>query len=101
MTWHYQLATKVDDSGDLEYQLVEVFTNEDESIWGYTEHTDILGWLAGEIDSEEEIQSSILDTLEMVARDVAARPVLDLDSLVTVEPDFVKELEDVFILGEG
>ena len=89
MTWHYSLA-KSKENG---YQLIEVFANDDGGIWGCTGHSDILGWLAAEDEPEEEVITSILSTLEMVAKDLVTRPVLDLDTLEVVDADFKDDLE--------
>ena len=93
MSWHYSLAKETKED-KVVYSLIEVFTNDDGGIWGYTGHSDILGWIEQEVDAEDEeddvdekIAASILSTLHLVSKDVLTRPILDLDTLETVELD--------------
>ena len=69
MSWYYSLAKETVDD-DVVFSLIEVYTNEDGGIWGHTGHTDILGYIEGEDDTEEEVAASILNTLHLVSKDV-------------------------------
>ena len=99
MSWHYNLAKQTDDDGYVEHLLIEVYLNEDGDIWGYTEHTDILGYLQGTSGTHEDVMDEVVETLIQVQRDVICRPLIDLDTLITVKPDFAEELE--VILGDN
>ena len=82
MSWHYSLAKKTGEDGMIEHMLIEVFLDDNGDVMGYTGHTDIFGYLLGEEGRDDDVISEMLATLDNVRSDMA-RPVLDLDTLVT------------------
>tara|TARA_R110002096_G_scaffold80980_2_gene189205 strand:+ start:563 stop:868 length:306 start_codon:yes stop_codon:yes gene_type:complete len=91
MTWQYRLCKQKSDDETI-YSVREVYLNKDESIWGYTSCTNPLEWVEDEKDTTDEIiKKDIKKTLLHLLLDVGAEPVLDLDTLETVEPDFLDE----------
>ncbi len=91
MTWQYRLCKQKSDDETI-YSVREVYLNKDESIWGYAPCTNPLEWVEDEKDTtDDKIQKDIEQTLAHLLHDVTDKPVLDLDTLETVEPDFLDE----------
>lgn len=75
----------------------ETYLNEDGEIWGYTsENTSPLDWVQDEKETnDKKIQDDVKDTLFHLLLDACVKPVLDLDKLETVDPDFLDDEEDL------
>ena len=70
MTWHYCIGKKTDMDGTTYYHVIETYQDEDGKPWGWTFAS--LAYM--------DMRSTILQTLEVMTRDIGAHPVLDLDA---------------------
>ena len=94
MSWSYRIA-KENVAGTTRYKLVEAFMNDQGEIWGYTNHTDILGHIQyDDYDDDEQVVDDIQTVLFRVLLD-ADKDIIDIDNFVAASSGFEEELKQI------